>query len=55
MGRGDRSIPWEFKTEAVHMKRVLLSMTAIALVAVATQAANAADMPARKALPAQAV
>ena len=37
------------------MKRVLLSMTAIALVAVATQAANAADMPARKALPPQAV
>jgi outer membrane immunogenic protein len=37
------------------MKRVLLSMTAIALVAVAAQSAIAADIPARKALPPQAV
>ena len=37
------------------MKHVFLSMTAIALVAVAAQAANAADMPVRKAPPPQAV
>ncbi len=37
------------------MKRVLLSMTAIAVVAVAAQSAIAADIPARKALPPQAV
>jgi outer membrane immunogenic protein len=37
------------------MKRVLLSMTAIALIAVAAQAANAADMSARRPLPPQAV
>jgi outer membrane immunogenic protein len=37
------------------MKRIFLSMTAIALVAVAAQSAVAADMPVRKALPPQAV
>jgi outer membrane immunogenic protein len=42
----------EFKTEA-EMKRLLLSMTAIAALAIASQAAIAADMPARQPLPPQ--